>query len=137
VAVAALIVGGLVAGITAWLGTAWQNTGVKFATLVSAGLNVIPPALCLLGIGLLAFGVLPRVTPYAVYGVLGWSLLIELVGGIGTSTRWLLDTSLFHQMAAAPAVHPHWLTNGVMMAIGAACAVVGGAAFNLRDIQGE
>jgi hypothetical protein len=69
--------------------------------------------------------------------VLGWSLLIELVGGIGTSTRWLLDTSLFHQMAAAPAVHPHWLTNGVMMAIGAVCAVVGGAAFSLRDIQGE
>jgi ABC-2 type transport system permease protein len=136
VAVAALIAGGLVAGIMAWLGTASQNTGVNFATLVSAGLNVVPPALCLLGIGLLAFGVLPRATPYAVYGVLGWSLLIEVAGGIGTSTRWLLDTSLFHQMAAAPAVHPHWLTNGVMVAIGGACAVVGAIAFNLRDIQG-
>jgi ABC-2 type transport system permease protein len=137
VAVAALIVGGLLAGVMAWLGAASQNTAVSFATLISAGLNVIPPAICLLGIGILAFGVLPRATPFAVYGLLGWSLLVELVGGIGGNSRWLLDTSLFHQMAAAPAVHPDWTTNLVLVAIGAACAVAGASSFRFRDIQGE
>jgi ABC-2 type transport system permease protein len=137
VAVAALIVGGLIGGIMTWLGAASQHTTVSFATLVSAGLNVIPPAVCLLGVGILAFGLLPRTTTWAVYGLLGWSLFIELVGGIGADSRWLLDTSLFHQMAAAPAVSPHWTTNGVLVAIGVVCALVGAVGFTLRDIQGE
>jgi ABC-2 type transport system permease protein len=137
VAVAAVAIGALLAGVMTWLGTATQSTGVSFATLVAASINVTPPALCLLGIGILALGVWPRGTSYVVYGVLGWSLLVEVIGGIGANNRWLLDTSLFHQMAAAPAVHPNWTANGIMIAIGAAGAVAGGTAFERRDIQGE
>jgi ABC-2 type transport system permease protein len=136
-AVVALVGGGLIAGVMTWLGTVFENTGLSFATLVDAGVNVIPPALCLLGLGLLAFGVRPRQATYAVYGILGWSLLVEVVGAVGSSSRWLLDTSLFHQMAAAPAVAPNWTANGIMMAIGAAGAVLGGWAFRHRDIQGQ
>jgi ABC-2 type transport system permease protein len=135
VAVVVLVLGGLLAGVMTWLGSISQNTGVSFATLVNAGLNVIPPALCLLGIGVLTFGVWPRGTSYAVYGVLGWSLLVEVVGGIGANSRWLLDTSLFHQMAAAPAVAPNWTVNGVMIAIGVAGGIIGGLAFQRRDVQ--
>jgi ABC-2 type transport system permease protein len=137
VAVSAILVGGIVAGVTAWLGALAQNTGVGLTTLVTAGLNVVPPALCLCGLGVLAFGVWPRGTSYAVYGVLGWSLLVEVVGGLGSASRWLLDTSLFHQMAAAPAVDPDWATNGIMIAIGAAGVVLGGLAFQRRDVQGQ
>ena len=48
-----------------------------------------------------------------------------------------MDTSLFHQMAAAPAVAPDWTTNGIMIAIGALCGLVGALTLKLRDIQGE
>jgi putative exporter of polyketide antibiotics len=61
-------------------------------------------------------------------------LLIELVGGFGTGSHWLLDTSLYHQMAAAPAVDPNWTVNGVMLGIGAAAALVGIASFRRRDL---
>jgi putative exporter of polyketide antibiotics len=71
-----------------------------------------------------------------VYGLLGWSLLVVVVGGIGAVSHWILDTSVFHQMASAPAVSPHWEANGVMVAIGGACALLGGAAFRRRDLQG-
>jgi putative exporter of polyketide antibiotics len=40
-------------------------------------------------------------------------------------------------MASAPAVPPHWEANGVMAAIGVACALIGGIAFNRRDLLGE
>jgi hypothetical protein len=40
-------------------------------------------------------------------------------------------------MAAAPAVDPNWSANGIMTAIGAAGAVLGGLAFQHRDIQGQ
>ena len=84
-------------------GDGGQNANVSLGTLLNAGLNVAAPALCLWGIGTLSFGLWPRATSYTVYGVLAWSLLVELIGGIGANSRWLLDTSLFHQMAAAPA----------------------------------
>jgi ABC-2 type transport system permease protein len=137
VAVALIVACCLIAGITTWLGTVAENANVSLMTLLNAGLNVAAPALCLWGIGTLSFGLWPRATSYTVYGVLAWSLLVEIIGGIGANSRWLLGTSLFHQMAAAPAVAPNWRVNGIMIALGAVCAVVGGLAFNLRDIQGE
>jgi len=136
VGVVVVALGGVVAGLCTWLGTETQNTGVGIGTLLEAGVNVVPPALCLLGLGVLALGVWPRGTSYVVYGILGWSLLIEIVGGFGSGRRWLLDTSLFHQMAAAPAVDPNWTVNAVLLAIGGAGVLVGLWWFRRRDLQG-
>jgi ABC-2 type transport system permease protein len=135
IAVVVLVLGGLVAGLSSWVGVAVEGGGVSFTTLLKAGINIVPAAICLLGIGILAMGVWPRKTSYIVYGYLGWSLLIELVGGFGSGSRWLLDTSLYHQMAAVPAVDPNWTVNGVMIGIGAAAALVGIGSFRRRDLQ--
>ncbi len=137
VAVAVLVVAGAGAGAFAWLGAASQHAGVEFTTLLGAGLNLVPPAITILGLGVLTFGVRPRATTIVVYTLLGWSLLVVIVGGIGAANHWVLDTSVFHQMASAPAVPPHWEANGVMTAIGVAGALLGGFAFRRRDLQGE
>jgi hypothetical protein len=65
-----------------------------------------------------------------------WSLLVELVGGFAVQSHWFLDTSLFHQMASAPAVPSDWTTNGVMIVMGVVAALLGGALFSRRDLQG-
>ena len=44
------------------------------------------PALAVLGICVLAIGVWPRATGVVTYGVLAWSLLIELAGGFSAPT---------------------------------------------------
>jgi ABC-2 type transport system permease protein len=137
VAVAVLLMSGILAGASAWLGAASQHAGVSLATLLEAGVNLVPPAVAILGIGVLAFGIRPRVTSVVIYTVLGWSLLTVIVGGIGALSHWVLDTSVFHQMASAPAVSPHWEADGVMVAIGCTGALLGGAAFMRRDLQGE
>ena len=134
IAALVLVLAGLTAGLFAWVGVAVEGGGVSFSTLLHAGINVVPAAICLLGIGTFAMGILPRLTSYVVYGYLGWSLLIELVGGFGSGSRWLLDTSLYHQMAAAPAVDPNWTVNGVMLGIGAAAAFAGIGSFRRRDL---
>ena len=51
VAVLAVVAGGLIAGLFTWLGAASQHTGVSFAHVFDAGLNVVPPAACVLGAG--------------------------------------------------------------------------------------
>ncbi len=131
------VLGGVLVGLCAWLGQASQHAGVPFASLVDAGLNVVPPALCVLGVGALAFGVWPRATVVATYSVLVWSFLLDLVGGIVGLNHWLLDTSLFHQIAAAPAETPNWPTNAVMLAVAVVAAVAGAVGFARRDLAGE
>jgi ABC-2 type transport system permease protein len=137
VAVVIVVAAGVVAGVATWLGTSSQGAGPSLATLVAAGLNVVPPALCLLGIGALTFGVWPRATSAVIYAVVGWSLLVEVVGGIGALSHWVLDTSLFHQMAAAPAADPNLATAAVLIGIGLGSALVGVLRFRVRDVQGE
>ena len=137
VACAFLLVSGAAAALFTWLGTASQHAGVTFTTLLGAGINLVAPAIVILGFGVLVFGIRPRLTSIAVYGLLGWSLLIVIVGGIGAINHWVLDTSVFHHMASAPAVAPNWEANGIMTLVGLACAFVGGFGFSRRDIQGE
>jgi ABC-2 type transport system permease protein len=138
--VAVLLAAGAAAGLFAWLGAASQHSGTSLATLLEAGLNLVPPAIAIGGIGVLAFGAWPRRTAPVVYAVLAWSVLADIAGGFGGSgpaSRWALDTSVFHQMASAPATAPNWTANGIMAAIGVACALLGGVAFNRRDLAGQ
>jgi ABC-2 type transport system ATP-binding protein len=53
------------------------------------------------------------------------------------TTHWVLDTSLFHQMAAAPAVAPNWGSGAILIGLGTAAAAVGAVAFRYRDVAGE
>jgi ABC-2 type transport system permease protein len=138
--VAVLLAAGAAAGLFAWLGAASQHSGTSLATLLEAGLNLVPPAVAIGGVGVLAFGVWPRRTAPVVYAVLAWSVLADIAagfGGSGPASRWALDTSVFHQMASAPATAPNWTANGIMAAIGVACALLGGVAFNRRDLAGQ
>ncbi len=137
IATIVLVVGGLLAGVCTWLGAASQHTGVSFASVLDAGLNVVPPAVCILGVGAFVLGVWPRASNVATYGLLVWSFLVELIGGVVGLNHWVLDASLFHQMAAAPAASPDWTTGGVLVAVGAVAAVLGGIAFAHRDLKGE
>ncbi|HET6794081.1 MAG TPA: hypothetical protein VFH45_06555 [Acidimicrobiales bacterium] len=133
---AAVVAGGVVAGLAAWLGALSQDAGTGLRPILAAGLNVALPALCLLGLGVLATAAWPRAAGFITYGVLAWSLLVELVGGVVASNHWLLDTSVFHQMAPAPAVGPDWTSGLLMVAVGAAAALVGLALFARRDLVG-
>ena len=136
VAAGVLVVCGVLGGLATWVGAVEQHAAVGFGPLVGAGLNVVPPGLCLLGVGTLVLGVSPRHTAVVVYGYLAWSLVVEIVSGVGASDHWVSDTSVFHQMAASPAVPPDWTAAAVLVGVGAAASVVGGLALGRRDLAG-
>ena len=115
-AVVVIVVRSLLAGFMTWLGAAAEGAGVNLGTLQCRAKRR-RPGFVPLGDRHPLFGWWPRATSYAAYGGLAWSLLVELLGGIGADSRWLLDASLFHQMAAAPAVAPDWTTNGITIAM--------------------
>jgi ABC-2 type transport system permease protein len=136
-ALGALVISGVAAGTFAWIGTVTQGSGLSFPTALEAGLNTVPPAIFLLGVGALALALRPRLATAAVYVVLGWSALVELAGGFFTQNHWVLDTSLFRQMASAPAVAPDWQTNGMLTGLGLVAMILGTIALSRRDLQGE
>ncbi len=123
----AVLAAGLVAGLSTWVGAASQNAGVGLGTLLQAGVNLAPPALFVLGVGVLTFGLRPRAVATVTYGVLAWSFLVEIIGGIVNASHWVLDTSVLHHMAAAPAVHPNWVSAGILAGLGLLAAVAGGS----------
>jgi putative exporter of polyketide antibiotics len=90
-----------------------------------------------LGAGALTFGLWPRAVSAVTYGLLVWSFLVEIIGGIVNASHWALDTSLFHQMAAAPAVSPNWTSNILLTMLGGAAAAIGAIAFRYRDLVGN
>ncbi len=137
VAVVVIVLAGLLAGLAAWVGVDVGHAHMTASNLIAAGLNIVPPAICLLGIGVLALGTVPRFSNSVVYGVLAWSFLVELLGGIVSINHWFLDTSLFHHMQPAPARPPDWASGAVMVILGIVATVIGTVALRRRDIAGE
>ncbi len=131
-----LIAGGLIAGLSTWLGAATQHSGVAVGSVVGAGLNAATPAVFCLGVGAFLLGFWPRATSIGVYAVVAWSLLVELVGGIGAVSHWLLDTSVFFHVSSAPAVAPNWTADAVLAGIGVVAALAGLLGFRRRDLTG-
>ena len=60
VALVILLLSGLGAGLFTWFGAASQHAGLSVTTLLGAGVNLVPPAIIVLGFGVLVFGVRPR-----------------------------------------------------------------------------
>ncbi|HUY22149.1 MAG TPA: hypothetical protein VMV22_07385 [Acidimicrobiales bacterium] len=134
VAVGLVVASAMVTALLAWAGALSQHADVGITSLLEAGVNTVPPALFVLGVGVLVLGVRPRAASIVTYGVIAWSFLVELVGTVVRADHWFLDTSLLFHMAPAPATSPDWTSSAVLTALGAVAAVAGGIAFWRRDL---
>jgi ABC-2 type transport system permease protein len=132
--IGALVLMVCAAAFCAWAAAASQGTGVGFGRLLLAGVNMLPLALFVLGIGTFLHGVVPRFASAGAYAVVAWSFLLELLGSVIHASSWLLDLSVLHHVALAPAVDPRWGAAAVIVGIGCAGALIGVAAFHHRDL---
>jgi len=83
--VALVLACGLAAGAGGWLGIAGRTSAVGFAAMMQAGLNAAVPALFVLGLGTLLYGLAPRLAAPVLYAAILWSLLVEIIGSSITS----------------------------------------------------
>ena len=130
-----LVVLGLLVGVGGWVGVAISGGTIGFADMLRAGLNVIAPALLVLGVATLAYGVVPRSGVQVAYALVAWSFLVEMIGALVELNHFVVDTSVIHHLAAAPAVDPRWGSAGVMVVVAIAGAVAGSVALERRDLQ--
>jgi ABC-2 type transport system permease protein len=131
-----VVAAGVFAGTAAWVGAASRDAGVGLGELVKAGLNAAPPALFVLGVGALAFGLRPRAAIAITYGLVIWSFLVETISSLFDSSQWLRDTSPFLHMTPVPAAPVAWTAAAVLTVLGGLAVVVGLLAFERRDLVG-
>ena len=132
-----LALGGLLVGLSTWLGATFDHASVGIASMLNAGVNVAVPALFIFGVGLLTLALAPRLVSVVTYGLFVWFFLVEIVGGVVKVNHWVLDLSAFHQMAAAPATPVDWTANAIMIALALTSTGVGAVIFARRDLKGE
>ena len=125
----------LATGLAAWAGIGGSG-GLGLGPMLQAGLNLVPPALLILGLGTLLLGIAPRLAMPLLYALVLWSFLIEIVGTSITSSQWLLDTALFTHVGPVPAASLDWPAMGILTGLGLIAALAGLAAFARRDLAG-
>jgi ABC-2 type transport system permease protein len=131
----AVVVAGVLAGASAWLGARLQAVDPGLGSTLRAGANVIPTALLVLGIGAVVCAVAPRAATAAVYGVVAFSFVVDLLSSLVDQMRWTEHLSLFHYMALAPAESAEATTVAVSVVLAGALVAVGTVLFTRRDIQ--
>lgn len=128
---------GLTAGVLSWAGAAAQGADVSLADLLGAGANTLPPALLFLGLGTLAFAVVPRAAAGIAYGLVGTAFLWELLGSLVEAPEWVRSLSPFHDVGLVPGEPFEALAAVVMVAIAVVAGAAGLALFARRDLAGS
>ncbi len=132
-----VVAAGILSGTATWLAIMSQHTGLSWHDLWQAGFNATVPAVLILSIGVCMMGLLPRFTTVFSYGAIAWSFLVVMLSSGLNLNHWLLDTSILHQVAFAPAQPPVWSTNAILVLIAACLCAIGLIGFLRRDIQNE
>jgi putative exporter of polyketide antibiotics len=135
IAAAAVVIAGALAGVSTWAGAKVQGVDTGFATTLKAGLNVVPTALLVLGIGATVRSVAPRAAAAAVYGVVAWSFVADLLSSLVDGTRWLEHFSVFDYMALAPSEAVDTTTVVATTLLAVALLALAVVLFTRRDVQ--
>ena len=137
-----LIVGGvalitLISDLVVWAVAGAQGINVSFPTMVFGGLNILGPVMLLLGLGVLLYGLMPKLTVYVMYAIIAWSFTIDVIAAALKLGKTLGETSLLHYVSFVPAASPNWRTFSILSLLGVAGICCGVIAFERRDTQSE
>ncbi len=134
-AAVAALVAGVLSGLATWVGAWTQGVEVGFGSMLVAGLNVVPTALVALGVGAVVLAIAPRFATGAVYGLVAWSLVVDLLSSLQENVAWLDRLSLFNYLALAPSEDPEPLTVVLTVVVAAALCGVAMVRFGRRDVS--
>jgi polyether ionophore transport system permease protein len=135
-AIAGMAALGLCAGVLAWAGAATQNAGVSFVQMLEAGANCLPVALLFLGLGALAYAMLPRASSGIAYGLVIVAFVWQLFGSVLSVPKWALELTPFAHVGLIPAQAFRAGDAAVMLAIGFASMLAAVWLFARRDLSG-
>jgi ABC-2 type transport system permease protein len=126
----------LITGLLTWVGVISSGASIPLVKLLEAGANGLPVALLFLGVGALAFAILPRASAGIAYGLVTVTFLWQLVGSLLGAPRWLVEVTPFAHVGLLPAAPFRAGAAAVMLALALATALAALWAFRRRDLTG-
>jgi ABC-2 type transport system permease protein len=105
--------------------------------MIGAGANCLPIALLFLGLGGLAFALVPRATTGFTYGLILVAFVWELFGSLLDLPSWTVDLTPFHQVALVPAESFKAVAALVIVGSAVLAMLVSVRLFERRDLTGS
>lgn len=121
--------------VAVWLMADTQGIALELSKVLLLGVFVSGIVAFVLSIGILLYGLWPRVAEAGVYIVIVWSFLIDAMQSAFTLPDILTKTSLFSYIPSSPVATPDWTQFMWFVGIGAVCGLVGIVGFKKRDIS--
>jgi ABC-2 type transport system permease protein len=126
----------LIAGLFTWAGAAAQGVSISLPRLLEAGANCLPVALLFLGLAVLGYAIVPRVSGGIAYGLVMLAFVWYLVGSLVSVPKWLVDATPFAHIGFVPTQPFRTVSAVVMVAVGLLAAAIALAVFDRRDLIG-
>lgn len=126
----------IVAGLFTWAGAAAVGVHVALPRMLEAGANCLPVALFFLGVAVLVYAVVPRMSAAISYGIVLVTFLWQAVGALLGAPRWAVELTPFAHVGLVPTQAFRAVDAAVMIGIGLVAAVVALAWFRRRDLLG-
>jgi putative exporter of polyketide antibiotics len=96
-------VAALVGGLVMWVATSLRGVSFGLTLSLEAGVNSIPTAWVVLGLGALVASIRPSFATAVVYAVVGGSFVLYLAASMVSGLDRLRYLSLFHYLRLVPA----------------------------------
>jgi ABC-2 type transport system permease protein len=135
-AVSGAVLLALAIGFLTWVGAVSVGADISLGDMLGAGANCLPIALLFLGLGALAFALVPRATSGIAYGLILAAFVWQLFGSLLDVPDWTVDLTPFHQVALVPAESFKAVAAIVMLAIGVLAMLAAVRLFERRDLTG-
>jgi ABC-2 type transport system permease protein len=124
----------LIVSLVGWAIANSQGIAVTLGAMLGT-LSLMGPIICLLGIGVLLYGLKPRVAVVAMYVVLVWSFVVDLLASVMSLNHVIVESSLLHYVALVPAAKPDWKAACIVGIMGIIFVALGTIAFSWRDLE--
>lgn len=127
----------LLAGYTIWQVAALQGISIDLWIMLQNSLALTGTLFLLLGIGTVIYSILPRFAVVAMFAVIIWADLSDVLKAFFKLDDWITYTSLLHYISFSPTKTPDWVQFAWLVGIGLVLMTIGVWRFTQRDIVNE
>jgi len=135
--VAMTVIVSLLAGYVTWQFTTAQGISLDIWTVLANMLALTGIVVLTLGIGAFLYGFAPRTAAIAMYVVIVWAFLVDVLKALFSLNDTIEKTSLFHYISFALDKAPDWTTFYRLITVGVVLAIIGIWLFGRRDVVSE
>jgi ABC-2 type transport system permease protein len=125
----------LVAALALWLGVVAGGVDLAIADVLASIANTLPVVALFLALAVLAHGVRPQIGGATLGALVGAFYVLSFLGPILDLPGWVMSLSPFDHLALVPIEPADWDGAAAMVAIAAAAALGGFAAYRVRDLR--